>query len=66
MRDINRRLDRVEKQLCVGGKPPGIFKYTDDNGVEQKIEMSVHEFEELLKEIDGSGKRTPFEQVKGS
>jgi len=65
MHNISRRLDRVEKRLCAGEKPPFILKYTDDNGVEQKIEMPADKFEGLLREIDGSGIRSPFEQLKG-
>ncbi len=48
--NISRRLEKAEKQLCVS-KPPVVFEYTDENGVEQRIEMSSADFDRLLKEI---------------
>ena len=52
MYNHRKRLERVEKQLCVN-KPPVIFEYTDENGVEQRTEMSSDEFVRMLRGIDG-------------
>ena len=72
MRDIRKRLDSVEKRLHIGEKAHVISWFPDDNGVEKKIEVGADEhgefvkrFQDWLREIDGSGIRSPFEQLKG-
>ena len=61
MSNINRRLEKAEKQLCVN-EPPVVFEYTDENGVEQGIEMSSAEFDRLLKEISAESKGLPVRE----
>ena len=61
MKDISRRLEKAEKQLCVN-EPPVVFEYTDENGVEQRIEMSSADFDKLLKEIRGESKGLPIRE----
>ena len=55
MYNHRRRLEKVEKQLCVN-EPPVVFEYTDKNGVEQRIGMSSADFDRLLKEIRAESK----------
>jgi hypothetical protein len=61
MSNINRRLEKAEKQLCVN-EPPFVFEYTDENGVEQRIEMSSADFDRLLQEISGASKGLPVRE----
>ena len=62
MNNIHSRLDKIEKQLDVGEKPPVIFMITDENSGEQRIEMPSDEFHKLLTEIDGTGRCLPSEK----
>jgi hypothetical protein len=65
MRDIRRRLKRAEKQSCISEKPPVVFEYIDENGVEQRVEMLSDDFDRLLQEINGASKGLPImEEVR--
>jgi hypothetical protein len=48
MSNINRRLEKIEKKLCIGEKPHPV--------IVAGMEMASDEFAELLKEIDGTSK----------
>jgi hypothetical protein len=48
MKDITRRLGKIEKKLCIGKKPHPVNI--------AGLEMTSDEFAELLKEIDGTSK----------
>jgi hypothetical protein len=56
-----RRLEKAEKQLCVN-EPPVVFEYTDENGVEQRAEMSSADFDRLLREISAESKGLPVRE----
>ena len=58
MYSIIKRVEKVEKQLCIGigEKPPVVFDYTDENSIDQKIEMPSEDFDKLLKEIRAENK----------
>jgi hypothetical protein len=57
--NIRRRLDKAEKQIGVGEKKTAVFEYTDENGVEQRIEIAWEDFVKLLQEIDGKSRGLP-------
>ena len=61
MYNIRRRVEKAEKQLCIGEKPPVVFECVDENGIEQRIEMPSDDFHKLLTEIDGTGRCLPSE-----
>ena len=48
MKDITRRLGKIEKKLCISEKPHPVNI--------AGLEMTSDEFAELLKEIDGTSK----------
>ncbi len=48
MYNLGRRLDKIEKKLCIGKKPHPV--------IIAGMEMASDEFAELLKEIDGTSK----------
>ena len=55
MSNINRRLEKIEKKLCIGEKPHTV--------IIAGMEMASDEFAELLKEIDGTSKgKLPSEE----
>ena len=62
MYSISRRVEKAEKQLCIGEKPPVVFDYTDENGIDQKIEMPSEDFDKLLKDIRAESKGLPVKE----
>ena len=64
MYSIIKRVEKVEKQLCIGigEKPPVVFDYTDENGIDQKIEMPSDDFDKLLKDIRAESKGLPVKE----
>jgi len=48
MYNLGRRLDKIEKKLCIGEKPHPV--------IIAGMEMASDEFAELLKIIDGNSK----------
>ena len=65
MYNISRRVEKAEKQLCIGEKPPVVFDYTDENGIEQKVEMPSEDFDKLLKEIRAENKGITIKESVG-
>ncbi|MFA5252214.1 MAG: hypothetical protein WC454_06485 [Phycisphaerae bacterium] len=61
MEQLSRRLKKMEQQLCIGDKPV-VFGYTDDKGVEQKVEMPSTDFDKLLREIRAESKGLPVRE----
>jgi hypothetical protein len=61
MEQLNRRLKKMEQQLCIDDKPV-VFGYTDDKGVEQKVEMPSTDFDNLLREIRADSKGLPVRE----
>jgi len=61
MKQFSRRLKKIEQQFCISDKPV-VFEYTDDNGVEQKIEMPSTDFDKLLREIRAGSKGLPIKE----
>jgi len=57
MRDVSRRLDKLEKQLQVGEVQPCILEITDGNGTVQKIQ--IDNLRKLLDEINKTETRPP-------
>jgi len=59
MYNMGRRLDKVEKKLCIGEKPHPV--------IIAGMEMTSDEFAELLKEIDGTckGKLPSKQEIRG-
>ena len=64
MRDIQRRIEKAEKQLCINDDPV-VFAYTDENGDEQRIEMPPADFDNLLKEIRAESKGIQIKESVG-
>ena len=60
-KSIERRIERVEEQLCIDEEPV-VFEYTDDKGVKQKVEMSSIEFDKMLREIRARSKGLPVRE----
>lgn len=60
-KSIENRLRKIEQRLCIDDKPV-VFEYTDDNGVEQKVEMSSIDFDKLLREISAESKGLPIKE----
>ncbi len=55
MYNLGRRLDKIEKKLCIGEKPHPV--------IIADMEMTSDELSELLKEIDGTSKgKLPSEE----
>ena len=67
MYSICRRVEKAEKQLCIGigEKPPVVFDYTDENGIDQQIEMPSDDFDKLLKEIRAENKGITIKESVG-
>lgn len=51
MKNINRRLGNIEKKLCIDKEETVVFPYTDENGIEHKIEMTFEEWANIIKNI---------------
>lgn len=65
MYNFGKRLEKVGKQLRIS-EPPVVFEYADENGVEQRVEMSSADFEKLLREISGKSKGLPVREGTGA
>ncbi len=61
MEQLSRRLKKIEQQLCISDKPV-VFGYTDDKGVEQKVQMPSTDFDKLLREIRAESKGLPVRE----
>jgi hypothetical protein len=61
-KSIETRLEKIEKALSIGEKSSVVFEYTDDNGVEQKIEMPSTDFDKLLQKIRAESKGLPVRE----
>ena len=61
MEQFNRRLKKIEQQIGIGDKSV-VFEYTDDNGIEQKVEMPSSEFNKILREIRAESKGLPVRE----
>ena len=64
MKNINRRLDNVEKQICIGNEEMVVFEYTDENSIEQKVEMTSEEWANIIKNIPPTKGVLPCQEAK--
>ena len=51
MNNINRRLKEAEKQLHIGKKKMVVIPYTDENGIEHKVELTQEQWNDIIRNI---------------
>ena len=66
MRNIGRRLEKIEKRLSIDRKKMVVFPYTDENGIERKIEMTWDEWVNALKNIPPTKGILPCQEADSS
>ena len=49
MRDIRKRLYKIEKRLHIGEKACVISWFPDDSGIEKKIQVGLDQYDKFIK-----------------